>query len=47
MLVIGSEAGRPLIEHMLAENFGVVSTADGGAALDALPLNGIARMCSR
>ena len=37
-LVIGSEAGRRLIEQMLAEDFDVVTAADGIAALDTLPL---------
>ena len=40
-LVIGSEAGRRLIEQMLAEDLDVVTAADGIAALDTLPLGGI------
>jgi signal transduction histidine kinase len=40
-LVIGSEAGRRLIEHMLAEDFDVVIATDGIAALDTVPLGEI------
>jgi signal transduction histidine kinase len=41
-LVIGSEAGRRLIEQMLGEDFDVVTAAaDGLAARDSLPVDGI------
>jgi hypothetical protein len=40
-LVIGSEAGRRLIEPMLAEDFDVVMVAEGIAAREPLLLGGI------
>jgi signal transduction histidine kinase len=40
-LVIGSEAGRRLIEPMMAEDFDVATAADGITALDTVPLGEI------